>query len=125
MKKFGVRLKQLRERKKAKDSKWTQEYIADAIGVARPTYTAYENGTKQPPLETVNKLADLFEVSSDYLFGRTNQTNYKTLPNDETNIAFFGGRKEDLSEEEAAHLEESLEMFRLLKAKRMAERKKD
>jgi HTH-type transcriptional regulator, competence development regulator len=73
MKTFGERLKHLREKKKQKNPKWTQEYVADLVGVARPTYTAYERGTKQPQLETVNKLADLFEVSADYLLGRTNE----------------------------------------------------
>lgn len=68
---FGKRLKRIRENKKIKDPKWTQEFVADAIGVARSTYTAYENGTKQPPLETVNKIADLFETNVDYLLGRT------------------------------------------------------
>jgi DNA-binding XRE family transcriptional regulator len=69
---FAKRLKAEREKRKAIDPKWTQGYVADLIGVARPTYTAYENGTKQPPMETVSKLADLFNVSTDYLHGKTN-----------------------------------------------------
>jgi len=68
---LAKRIKYLRERLKEKDSKYTQGYVADIIGVARSTYTAYENGTKQPPMETVNKLADFFNVSVDYLLGRT------------------------------------------------------
>lgn len=70
---FSSRLKYWREKKKSKDPKWTQGYVADLIGVARPTYTAYENENhpKQPPLETVNKLADYLETSADYLLGRT------------------------------------------------------
>lgn len=69
---LGKRIKQLRESKKQTDSKYTQGYIANLIGVARTTYTAYENGTKQPSLETVNKIADVFSVSTDFLQGRTN-----------------------------------------------------
>ncbi|WP_160045647.1 helix-turn-helix domain-containing protein [Paenibacillus sp. USDA918EY] len=68
---FGKRLKAEREANKRKDAKWTQEFVADYIGVARPTYTAYENGTKFPPMETLNKIADLFKVDTDYLLGRT------------------------------------------------------
>lgn len=68
---LGKRLKNLREQKKKENSKYTQGYLANKIGVARSTYTAYENGTKQPPLETVNRLADLFDVTTDYLQGRT------------------------------------------------------
>ncbi|MBO0962531.1 helix-turn-helix transcriptional regulator [Neobacillus sp. MM2021_6] len=68
---LGKRLKYLREQMKKENSKFTQGYLANKIGVARSTYTAYENGTKQPPLETVNKLADIFDVTTDYLQGRS------------------------------------------------------
>lgn len=68
---FAKRLKSYREKLKQKDSKWTQKYVADKIGVARVTYTAYENGTKMPPFDTINNIAELFEVSTDYLMGRT------------------------------------------------------
>ncbi|MED1951814.1 helix-turn-helix domain-containing protein [Brevibacillus centrosporus] len=71
MKEFAKRLKQEREKKKHEDPKWTQGYVAALLGVARPTYTSYENGTKQPPMETVHKIADLFAISTDYLHGIT------------------------------------------------------
>lgn len=75
MTKLPERLKWYRENLKDKDSKWTQKYVADKIGVARVTYTAYENGTKMPPLDIVNSIADLFGVTSDYLLGRTDNPN--------------------------------------------------
>lgn len=81
---FSERLKVCRIKKKETSPIWTQSYAAEKIGVARTTYTAYENGTKTPPLETVNIIADLFEVSTDYLLGRigssnsTPQNKYKT-----------------------------------------------
>lgn len=86
-----------KRKKKSSDSKWTQEYVADLIGVARSTYTAYENGTKQPPLETVNKIADLFGVSTDWLLGRDSTSSshdeldeeIKKLLNDPENGIFF------------------------------------
>lgn len=71
---FSERLKACRIKKKDTNSLWTQSYAADQIGVARTTYTAYENGTKTPPLETVNIIADLFEVTTDYLLGRTDSS---------------------------------------------------
>lgn len=64
---FSKRLKTERESLKRSSSGWTQEYVAEKIGVSRSTYTAYENGTKEPPLNTVSKIADLFNVSIDYL----------------------------------------------------------
>lgn len=85
---LGMRIKAEREKKKKTHSKWTQEYVANLIGVARPTYTAYENGTKEPPLDTLDKIADLFNVSIDYLHGRTNVKT--TINNDfETEQAEF------------------------------------
>ncbi len=68
---FSVRLKKYREKLKETDKKWTQKYVADKVDVARVTYTAYENGTKLPPFDTINRIADLFDVKTDYLMGRS------------------------------------------------------
>lgn len=65
------RIKKIRENLKDEDGKWTQQYVATKIGVARVTYTGYENGTKTPPPDILNHLANLFEVTTDYLLGRT------------------------------------------------------
>ncbi|EPF11125.1 hypothetical protein ICA_02812 [Bacillus cereus BAG1O-3] len=75
MKTFGEQLKCLREEKKKKDSIWTQTYVSNKLGVARTTYTAYENNTKQPPMETILKIADLFNVTTDFLLGRVSNSN--------------------------------------------------
>lgn len=69
---FARRLKDCREKKKSENSRWTQKYVAEKIGMARTTYTAYENGTKMPPPDTINNIAILLDVSNDYLMGRTN-----------------------------------------------------
>lgn len=69
---FARRLKQCRENKKSGNPTWTQRYVAEQIGMARTTYTAYENGTKMPPPDTINNIAILLDVSNDYLMGRTN-----------------------------------------------------
>ncbi|KON90221.1 immunity repressor protein [Sporosarcina globispora] len=85
---LGKRLRQLREEMKKENSKFTQGYVANLIGVARVTYTSYENGTKQPPIETVNKLADIFNVSTDYLQGRSTSKKVVELSDkDEKDIA--------------------------------------
>lgn len=72
---LSKRLKWLRENQKDKDSKWTQQYVADNIGVARVTYTGYENGSKIPPPDIINKLADVFNVTTDYILGRSDNPN--------------------------------------------------
>lgn len=69
---FARRLKECREKKKSENPEWTQRYVAEKIGMARTTYTAYENGTKMPPPDTINNIAILLDVSNDYLMGRTN-----------------------------------------------------
>lgn len=62
---FPERLKQLRQKKGL-----TQQEIADLVHVNRVTYTNWEKGNREPNFEMVLKLADLLEVSLDWLFGR-------------------------------------------------------
>lgn len=109
MEAFPARLKRLREKQKNKNSQWTQEYVADKIGVARPTYTAYEVGSKQPPLETINKLADLFGVSTDYLLGRTDEPE----PKSDGEMYFFD--KDKWSDEEIEEARAFIEARRMMK----------
>ena len=63
------RLKELRAEKKL-----TQQNTADYLGINLRTYQYYEgkdDKSHRPDLETLVALADLFEVSVDYLIGRT------------------------------------------------------
>lgn len=85
MSKFSERLKKIRDNRKDIDKKWTQKYVADKIGVARETYTGYERGTKTPPFETINRIADLFNVTTDYLTGRSDNPNLNEKENVEFN----------------------------------------
>jgi transcriptional regulator with XRE-family HTH domain len=71
---FGLRLKLLREEKGK-----TQQDVADALGIGRPTIAGYETKGKQPDYEKLQKLADYFNVSTDYLLGRTNIKNYNKM----------------------------------------------
>lgn len=62
----------------------TQEELGDIIGVARTTYAMYEQGKREMDYETLIKLANRFNVSLDYLFGRTdNPFQPESLPKDE------------------------------------------
>lgn len=83
---FGQKLKYLREEKKKENAAWTQTYVANQLGVARTTYTAYENDTKQPPMETILKIANLFSVTTDFLLGRVSESNKIGSPNLDTVI---------------------------------------
>lgn len=66
---LAKRLKKCRENIKKSKPEYTQSFVANKIGVARTTYTAYENGTKMPPIDTLSNIAQLFEVTTDYLLG--------------------------------------------------------
>ena len=44
--------------------------MAEKLDITQPSYIRYENGTSQPTLETLVKIADIFDVSVDYLLGR-------------------------------------------------------
>ena len=58
----------LRELRKQKGMR--QADVAQKLGVGRTTYVKYENGDNEPSFEMLNKLSDLFGVSTDYLLGR-------------------------------------------------------
>lgn len=49
----------------------SQTEAAKKLGFARTTYSNYEAGNREPDNETLQKIADFFEVSTDYLLGRT------------------------------------------------------
>ena len=65
-KKFGDKLKILR-----KQMGLTQQEVADEINTSRSCISNYESGNRQPDNETIKVLADFFDVSVDYLFGRS------------------------------------------------------
>ena len=65
MDKFIKRLKLLRKIRGLK-----QEDVADYVGIKRNTYSNWENGKTEPSLSKLLLLADLFDVSLDWLFGR-------------------------------------------------------
>ena len=64
MKIFSTRLKELRV-----ENNYTQQQMAEKLGVRQQSYARYETGAGEPNLETVTKLCAIFDVSSDYLLG--------------------------------------------------------
>ncbi len=109
---FGDRLKQARKNKRL-----TQNDVAEQLGVDFTTVSKYENDKSQPDNETLRELAGLYEVSIDWLLTG------KISDGHSVNRLWINGMPEELTEEEAVHLMESLEMFRLLKAKRSKQKK--
>lgn len=55
------------------DNDKTQADVADFLGCQREVYRRYEKGTRQIPVDFLIKLAELYNVSTDYLLGLTNE----------------------------------------------------
>lgn len=54
------------------DHGYTQKQIAAYLGISQNTYSQYEIGVLNYPVDVLIKLAELYGVSVDYLLGRTN-----------------------------------------------------
>ena len=54
------------------DNGYTQKQIAQQLGISQNTYSQYEIGVLNYPVDALIKLADIYNVSVDYLLGRTN-----------------------------------------------------
>ena len=53
----------------------TQSELATALGVNQVNITSYENERYRPSLELIVKIADVFEVTTDYLLRTTTESN--------------------------------------------------
>lgn len=61
-----MRIKDLRE-----DNDLTQQQVADYLNIKQNTYSQYETGTRQIPIDILIALAALYKTSTDYLLGIT------------------------------------------------------
>ncbi|MBE6144022.1 MAG: helix-turn-helix transcriptional regulator [Firmicutes bacterium] len=66
------RIKDLRE-----DRDLTQTDIAKILHITQQQYSLYESGKREMPLEYIITLSNIYNVSLDYIVGRTNIKNYK------------------------------------------------
>lgn len=66
--KYGDRIALLREKRGL-----TQEELSNKIGISRAALSHYETNRREPDYETINKIANFFNVTIDYLLGRTDQ----------------------------------------------------
>ncbi len=65
---FSERLKKLRN-----EYDLTLEEVSKKVGVHLSTIGSYENGTRTPDINMLQKLSNLFDVSTDYLLGKSNE----------------------------------------------------
>lgn len=62
------RIRNLRE-----DHDLTQEAISKKLNISQRAYSHFETGTRGIPIEIFIKLADIYNVSIDYLVGRSDK----------------------------------------------------
>lgn len=61
-----MRIRDLRE-----DNDLTQQQVANYLNIKQNTYSQYETGSRQIPIEVLIALASLYKTSTDYLLGIT------------------------------------------------------
>lgn len=54
----------------------SQKQLARLLRVDRSTISSYESSIRQPPLDTLSRIADVFGVSTDYLLGRASNLSF-------------------------------------------------
>lgn len=62
---FNKRLREMRMERKL-----TQQNMADKLNLSLNAYQKYEQGERSPSFECLVSIADILDVSLDYLFGR-------------------------------------------------------
>ena len=63
-----MRIRDLRE-----DNDLTQKEIAEHLHIKQNTYSQYENGQRQLPIDVLVALAKFYKTSTDYILGLTDQ----------------------------------------------------
>jgi len=66
---FYPRIRDLRE-----DSDFTQQYVSDYLGMKQSQYSRYERGVRDIPTDVLIKLSKLYNTSTDYILGLTNES---------------------------------------------------
>ena len=75
---FDERLRLLR-----KKHGYTQVSLAETIGVSKGTVAMWETGKRTPDFETLIRLSDLFDVRTDYILGKSNNSSSAKLSDDD------------------------------------------
>lgn len=88
----------LRSARKARNL--TQEEVAAVLGISRTGYVKYESGANKPKLKTLQQLAALLGVTTDYLTGAADQPQPAAATPPESLVLIGGRDLSDLSEED-------------------------
>lgn len=111
---LGKRLKELRE-----ENSFTLEYVATKLNTTKTSIARYEKNDREPKSEMLTALANFYNVSVDYLLGRTDERNiHKEKPKLDEGIKTIAAHRinpyEDISEEGINKINEYIEMVRIM-----------
>lgn len=114
---FGYRLRNLREQ-----SHMTQTDLADKLNLSKANISKYESNLVEPNLQTLSLISELFDVSVDYLLGKTDDPNASdaTTDDDDIKFALFKG-SEGITDE----MYEEVKRFAAFVREREKEKNKD
>lgn len=97
-----------------KENKYTQEDVAKKLGLTKSAYGYYEQGKTVPDAHTISKLANIFDVSTDYILGLTDEKNPKKEINNATTIAAHRlGNIEQLPDDAIDEINNYIDLMRL------------
>lgn len=108
---FQIQLKKLRERDHI-----SQYKLAAALGVSQSTVGMWENGKNKPDVATLQKIADYFNVTTDYLLCRNSGTE-EIMSDKDLKFALFGGAA-NITDDMIAEVRQFAEMVRLREKER-------
>lgn len=117
---LGTRIADLRRKKN-----WTQQELATKLQMSTSSIAMWEVGKRDPDSDMLAKLASLFDVSTDYLLGRTNDpTTIREVTGHDQNLGKIVdslARARDLDDEDyeviADHVERLLDLIAKQKKK--------
>ena len=93
-----MNIKEIRVRKNL-----TQLQVANALGVSSVVYSRYETGHRQPSVDALIRLADLFGVTVDYLLGRQ-EVEDSTLSEYEIQLLVASRNADERAKEDALNM---------------------
>lgn len=106
-----LRIKELRNSKGV-----SQQKLAEALGVSRSTVAMWETGNSEPDSEMLITIANYFDVSVDYLLGKTEQKNPAAKNDNEIGFDDFTyamyNESKELSDEKKQQLLEMAKFFK-------------
>lgn len=92
MEKLGERLRELR-----KEKDLTQEELASKLKISKSALGMYETGKRIPTWETMEAIADFFNVDMDFLYGKTKVKNKLKHFNNSTHLSIYEREEQNIN----------------------------